>query len=182
MDIREQLARDLLGAPYGQLSLQKRSVIDLIADQKPSGLAPVLDHDKPGTFGERLADRVAQVGGSWGFIIAFGVILALWVGGNVMLATRAFDPYPFIFLNLMLSMIAAIQAPIIMMSQNRHGAIDRAAAEHDYIVNLRAELEIMLLHDKLDSLRERDILGRTDAISAQLKQLCEDVAVLKGRG
>jgi uncharacterized membrane protein len=156
-------------------------VIDLIADQKPSGLAPVLDHDKPGTFGERLADRVAQVGGSWGFIIAFGVILALWVGGNVMLATRAFDPYPFIFLNLMLSMIAAIQAPIIMMSQNRHGAIDRAAAEHDYIVNLRAELEIMLLHDKLDTLREHDILGRTDAISAQLKQLCEDVAVLKGR-
>ena len=181
MDIREQLARDLLGAPYGQLSQQRRSVIDLIADQKPSGLAPVLDHDKAGKFGERLADLVARVGGSWGFIIAFGAILALWVGGNVMLATRAFDPYPFIFLNLMLSMIAAIQAPIIMMSQNRHGAIDRAAAEHDYIVNLRAELEIMLLHDKLDTLRERDILGRTDAISAQLKQLCEDVAEIKER-
>jgi len=81
----------------------------------------------------------------------------------------------------MLSMIAAIQAPIIMMSQNRHGAIDRAAAEHDYIVNLRAELEIMLLHDKLDTLRERDILGRTDAISVQLKQLCEDVAEIKAR-
>ena len=96
--------------------------------------------------------------------------------------TRAFDPYPFIFLNLMLSMVAALQAPIIMMSQNRQGAIDRAAAEHDYVVNLRAELEIMLLHDKLDALRERDILARTDAIDAQLKQLCDDVSVLKARG
>jgi uncharacterized membrane protein len=78
-------------------------------------------------------------------------------------------------------MVAALQAPVIMMSQNRQGAIDRAAAEHDYIVNLRAELEIMLLHDKLDALRERDILARTDLISAQLKQLCDDVAVLKAR-
>ena len=100
---------------------------------------------------------------------------------NIALAARAFDPYPFIFLNLMLSMVAALQAPVIMMSQNRQGMSDRAAAEHDYVVNLRAELEIMLLHDKLDALRERDILARTDAIDAQLKQLCSDVAELKTR-
>ena len=156
-------------------------MIDLIADQKPSGLGPLAKVDERDGWA-KLADKVAQVGGSWGFILSFLVFLVLWVAGNIILATRAFDPYPFIFLNLMLSMVAALQAPIIMMSQNRQGAIDRAAAEHDYVVNLRAELEIMLLHDKLDALRERDILARTDAIDAQLKQLCDDVAELKARG
>ena len=180
MDMREQLARDLLGTSYGELTSQKKSVIDLIADQKPSGLGPLAKVDERDRW-EKLADRVASVGGSWGFIMSFMIVLAIWVTLNSLLASRAFDPYPFIFLNLMLSMVAALQAPVIMMSQNRQGKIDRAAAEHDYIVNLRAELEIMLLHDKLDGLRERDILARTDAISAQLKQLCEDVAVLKGR-
>ena len=180
MDIREQLANDLLGASYGQLTDTKKSVIDLIADQKPTGLGPLAKVDERDRWA-RLADSVARVGGSWAFIISFVVLLGVWVTVNVLLATRAFDPYPFIFLNLMLSMIAALQAPIIMMSQNRQGAIDRAAAEHDYVVNLRAELEIMLLHDKLDAIRERDILARTDAIGAQLKQLCEDVATLKAK-
>ena len=179
-DIHEQLARDLLDASYADLSQQKKSVIDLIADQKPSGLGPLAKVDERDGW-ERLADNVARVGGSWGFIISFGIVLVIWVSGNIALAARAFDPYPFIFLNLMLSMVAALQAPVIMMSQNRQGAIDRAAAEHDYIVNLRAELEIMLLHDKLDALRERDILARTELISAQLKQLCDDVAVLKAK-
>jgi len=180
MDLRERLALDLLGSSYAQLTEQKRSVIDLIADQKPSGLGPVAKLDERDRW-QRLADQVAKVGGSWGFIIAFLIALILWVGLNALLATRAFDPYPFIFLNLMLSMIAALQAPIIMMSQNRQAMVDRAAAEHDYVVNLRAELEIMLLHDKLDALRERDILARTDAIDAQLNQLCGDVAELKAR-
>ncbi|OYX51861.1 MAG: hypothetical protein B7Y90_00620 [Alphaproteobacteria bacterium 32-64-14] len=180
MDVREQLAMDLLGHPYGELTSQKKSVIDLIADQKPSGLGPLAKVDERDRWA-KLADKVAQVGGSWRFIITFVVALAAWVTLNALLATRAFDPYPFIFLNLMLSMVAALQAPIIMMSQNRQGIIDRAAAEHDYIVNLRAELEIMLLHDKLDALRERDILARTDAIGAQLKQLCDDMMELKAR-
>jgi hypothetical protein len=180
MDIREQLARDLLSAPYSELSQQKKSVIDLIADQKPTGLGPLAKIDERDAWA-KLADKVAQVGGSWAFIISFIVVLMIWVTGNVFLAARAFDPYPFIFLNLMLSMVAALQAPVIMMSQNRQGAIDRAAAEHDYVVNMRAELEIMLLHDKLDALRERDILARTDAIAAQLKQLCDDVAILKAK-
>jgi uncharacterized membrane protein len=180
MDLRERLALDLLGASYTQLTEQKRSVIDLIADQKPSGLGPVAKVDERDRW-QKLADQVAKTGGSWGFIITFVIALALWVALNVLLATRAFDPYPFIFLNLMLSMVAALQAPIIMMSQNRQALVDRAAAEHDYVVNLRAELEIMLLHDKLDALRERDILARTDAIDAQLKQLCSDVSELKAR-
>ena len=180
MDLRERLALDLLGANYDRLSEQKRSVIDLIADQKPSGLGPIAKLDERDRW-QKLADQVAKVGGSWAFILTFVLALGAWIFVNAVLATRAFDPYPFIFLNLVLSMVAALQAPVIMMSQNRQGIIDRAAAEHDYVVNLRAELEIMLLHDKLDALRERDILARTDAIDAQLKQLCSDVSELKAR-
>lgn len=109
------------------------------------------------TVGERLADRVAAVGGSWGFIILFALGLTVWTGANVVLRRAAFDPYPFIFLNLLLSMLAAVQAPIIMMSQNRQAAKDRLDAAHDYEVNLKAEIEIMALHDKLDQMRAREI-------------------------
>lgn len=105
------------------------------------------------TFGERLADRVAAVGGSWGFIIGFGLFLAAWaVLNTVVLAAHAFDPFPFIFLNLMLSMLAALQAPIIMMSQNRQAAKDRLEARMDYETNLRAEAQIEELHAKIDAL------------------------------
>ena len=101
------------------------------------------------TFGDRLADRVAAIGGSWGFIIAFGVVLLAWVLINsevlAALGFHAFDGYPYIFLNLVLSMLAAIQAPIIMMSQNRQAKKDRIAARHDYEVNLRTQLEIIRL-------------------------------------
>jgi uncharacterized membrane protein len=179
IDIHEQLARDLLNCAYAELSSQKKSVIDLIADQRPSGVGPVLQDERD--WWERLADSVARIGGSWSFIIGFCCALGIWIAANVILAVsgRAFDPFPFIFLNLMLSMVAALQAPIIMMSQNRQSAKDRAAAEHDYVVNLRAELEIMLLHDKLDALRERDILARTDSIDKRLDQLCTDVAAMR---
>jgi len=159
-DSREQLSKDLLGAAYDALTPVQRSVIDLIATEAPTDLDEKLKHDDR-TPGQRLADRVAEVGGSWAFIIGFGAALALWMSWNVL--TRglnlSFDPYPFIFLNLMLSMLAAIQAPVIMMSQNRAAQRDRKAAEHDYIVNLRAELEIMHLHDKVDALRKRELLG-----------------------
>ncbi len=111
------------------------------------------------TFGERLADQVATFGGSWTFIILFGVFLVLWTGANVWLLSQPFDPYPFIFLNLMLSMVAALQAPIIMMSQNRQALKDRENAALDYEVNLKAEIEIMALHDKLDVMREEHLAG-----------------------
>lgn len=105
------------------------------------------------TFGEKLADRVAAIGGSWGFIIGFGLFLAAWaVLNTVVLAKNAFDPFPFIFLNLMLSMLAALQAPIIMMSQNRQAAKDRFEARLDYETNLRAESQIESLHEKIDAL------------------------------
>jgi len=101
--------------------------------------------------GERLADSIARVGGSWSFIVAFLLFLVFWcIVNTVVLFTRAFDPYPFIFLNLLLSMVAAIQAPIIMMSQNRQAERDRFEAAKDYEVNLKAELEVLSLHQKID--------------------------------
>lgn len=103
------------------------------------------------SLGDRIADAIARVGGSWSFIIGFCVFLALWTIGNTyFLLARAFDPYPFIFLNLILSMVAAIQAPVIMMSQNRQATRDRLEAAKDYEVNLKAELEVLSLHQKID--------------------------------
>ena len=133
------------------------------------------------TFGQRLADRVAAVGGSWVFIIGFGVVLTGWIALNTVLATRAFDPYPFIFLNLMLSMLAAIQAPVIMMSQNRQGVKDRLDAAHDYEVNLKAEIEIMALHDKLDQLRAKDMEGLLRKQNEQIALLTKLVKGMPGK-
>ena len=107
------------------------------------------------TVGDRLADAVARFGGSWAFIVTFGVVLAAWVAVNVILATRAWDPYPFILLNLFLSMLAAIQAPIIMMSQNRQDAKDRVRSELDFAVNRKAEAEITQLAARLNRLEDR---------------------------
>jgi uncharacterized membrane protein len=130
--------------------------------------------DKKETFGEWLADRVASFGGSWTFIMSFGIFLVFWaIVNTVVLLTGAFDPYPFIFLNLMLSMLAALQAPIIMMSQNRQAIKDRAAAEHDYEVNLKAELEIMALHEKLDNLRNEHLTQMLTQQSEQIKLLTQ---------
>ena len=113
------------------------------------------------TMGDRLADAVARFGGSWSFIIAFGVVLVAWTAINVLLAVRAWDPYPFILLNLFLSMLAALQAPIIMMSQNRQDAKDRLRSELDFAVNRKAEAENIQLAAKLNRLEDRlDDLAR----------------------
>jgi len=109
------------------------------------------------TFGQKLADKVASFGGSWTFISIFGGVLLAWILLNSLILARSdssFDPYPYILLNLFLSMLAAVQAPIILMSQNRHSVKDRLDAAHDYEVNLKAELEILGLHEKLDELRD----------------------------
>src|SRR6185436_16193408 len=112
-----------------------------------------LELDQRVTFGDRLADRVARFGGSWAFILSFGAFLIVWMVINtIALFRRPFDPYPFILLNLILSTLAALQAPIIMMSQNRQETKDRLRAEHDYRVNLKAELEIRLLSERVDAL------------------------------
>lgn len=147
---QEELSQGLLGTTYADLSPVQRSVVDLIVSEAPSGVNPTLQTDDR-TFWARLADTVADVGGSWCFIGVFSCVLLGWAALNLLLArfAAAFDPYPFIFLNLMLSAVAALQAPVIMMSQKRQAVRDRLAAEHDYKVNLRAELEIMRLHDRL---------------------------------
>lgn len=120
------------------------------------------------SFGERVSDRVAGVVGSWRFVIIQSVVMVAWLALNIVAWTEHWDPYPFILLNLVLSFQAAYTAPIILMSQNRQSAIDRDAAEHDYDVNLKAELEIELLHQKLDLLREEEI-GRLIQIIKRLE-------------
>lgn len=128
------------------------------------------------TFGQRLSDQVASFGGSWPFLIIFGVILFGWIALNSLMLARhhaAFDPYPYILLNLVLSMLAAIQAPIIMMSQNRHAAKDRLDAAHDYEVNLKAELEILSLHEKIDKLCEQQWRELIDLQQEQIRVLQE---------
>ena len=174
---RAELAMGLLSCGYDELTPVQKSVIDLIATEAPSDVAPNLRGDDR-SFWERLADRVAEVGGSWNFIFAFGIVLALWIGWNLLPAKLVFDPYPFIFLNLMLSMLAAIQAPVIMMSQNRAAARDREAAEHDYVVNLRAELEIMHLHDKVDAMRNQQMMQLIKQQGETLKLLRKQVSEL----
>jgi uncharacterized membrane protein len=116
------------------------------------------------TRGQRVADGVAGVMGSWTFIIVQTVILLLWIAANLLGAIRRWDPYPFILLNLALSFQAAYAAPVIMMSQNRQQDIDRKAAENDYRINVKAELEIELLHEKMDQLRAQEVLGLTQAV------------------
>src|SRR5262249_51664845 len=150
------LAQQLLHAGLAPLSERDARVIARVA--KRVHVARNLNQvfEQRLTFGQRLADQVATVGGSWGFILGFGVFLAVWVVLNMLvLVEHSFDPYPFIFLNLLLSMLAALQAPIIMMSQNRQAAKDRLAAALDYEVNVKAELAIAQLHDKMDQLQER---------------------------
>ncbi|TGL61439.1 DUF1003 domain-containing protein [Leptospira sarikeiensis] len=123
------------------------------------------------TFGQRIADKVADFGGSWTFIILFGSGMALWIGLNVISSIWKFDPYPFILLNLLLSTLAAIQAPIIMMSQNRQEAKDRARSEMDYKINLKAELEIRHLHEKIDHILKNQWRRLTEIQQIQMQMM-----------
>jgi uncharacterized membrane protein len=149
------LAQHLLHAGSGPLSERDRRVIARIARRIRSAPDVNREFERSLTFGEKLADKVAAIGGSWGFIVGFCTFLLAWAVVNAaVLVQTAFDPYPFIFLNLLLSMLAALQAPVIMMSQNRQAAKDRLAAALDYEVNVKAEAAIADLHDKVDRLAE----------------------------
>lgn len=178
----DELSRQLLAIPYGDLTEVQKSVIDLIVAEAPTGLNRALVTDDRSGW-DRLADKVAAVGGSWAFIGSFSAVLLAWVALNLALGLfkLAFDPYPFIFLNLLLSTVAALQAPVIMMSQNRQATKDRANAEHDYVVNLRAELEIMHLHDKLDALRDRDIAALSQQNAQALARIEAQLAAMAAR-
>jgi uncharacterized membrane protein len=148
------LAQQLLHGGLEPLNDRERRIIGLVAKRVHTARDVNKVFDQRLTLGQRLADHVAAVGGSWGFIVGFMVFLAIWVAINaVVLLQPAFDPYPFIFLNLLLSMLAALQAPIIMMSQNRQAAKDRLAAALDYEINVKAEFAIAQLHNKIDALQ-----------------------------
>ena len=151
------IASRLLGAPYDSLDAGTQKVARHIAGRKHIARDVTQDFDAAPSPGQRAADAVAAFGGSWTFVGLFAAVMLFWVGLNAFLLMNrgaTFDPYPYILLNLFLSMLAAIQAPIILMSQNRQSEKDRISAGHDYEVNLKAELEIMLLHEKIDLLRE----------------------------
>lgn len=143
----------LLETEKGELTTLEQEVLDSIRDHDLLARNVDVEFEQKWSFGERLADRIAAFGGSWVFLMCFGAFLALWIGMNsLVLVWRPPDPYPYILLNLILSCLAAIQAPIIMMSQNRQEAKDRLRSQHDYQVNLKAELEIRHLHEKIDHL------------------------------
>ena len=145
---------------WHELTELEKRVLNSIVEKRRIARNPNQTFADERTFGERIADKVAAFGGSWTFIMTFGVILLVWVILNSLVLIRYgdnFDPYPYILLNLFLSMLAALQAPVIMMSQNRQAIKDRLDAQHDYEVNLKAELEIAHLHEKFDELRERVI-------------------------
>lgn len=157
---------------WQKLTERERHVIESIVAKKhvSRNISKAFEDER--TFGERIADRVAAFGGSWTFIVIFGGSIVLWVLVNsILLLNRGFDPYPYILLNLFLSMIAAVQAPIIMMSQNRQAARDRLDASHDYEVNLKAELEIRDLHEKLDDIREAKWMDLVEMQQEQIKLL-----------
>jgi uncharacterized membrane protein len=147
---REKYIESFLTKQIGELTSLEKTVLESLKDK--TTLTDKLDDDvQPSTYGERIADKVAEFGGSWTFIISFSVFLLGWILLNIFwLANKAFDPYPFILLNLILSTIAAMQAPVIMMSQNRQEDKDRDRAKNDYMVNLKAEMEVRMLHEKID--------------------------------
>jgi uncharacterized membrane protein len=153
---RYDYIRSLIEAERGELSDLEKEVVESLAKNEILSMHVDQQFESKLTFGQRLSDKMASFGGSWGFIIIFACILVLWISVNsYLLSLKPFDAYPFILLNLILSCLAAIQAPIIMMSQNRQEAKDRLRASYDYQVNLKAELEIRQLHQKLDHLLSR---------------------------
>ena len=155
-DFRKDYVKEVLEDELGELSALDNEVIESLHQHEILASNIEKQFEKKLTFGERLSDRIAEFGGSWKFLITFGAVIIVWIGANVvLLASRAFDPFPFILLNLILSCLAAVQAPVIMMSQNRAEARDRLRGENDYKINLKAELEIRHLHEKLDHLLRR---------------------------
>ncbi|QHL89430.1 DUF1003 domain-containing protein [Nibribacter ruber] len=150
---RTAFVESLLQEEFGQLTKLEKEVVSSISQNELLSKNTETTYEEQLTFGERVSDKIADFGGSWRFILSFLAFLALWMIINIIhLLGQPFDPFPFILLNLILSSIAALQAPVIMMSQNRQEEKDRLRAEHDYQINLKAELEIRQLHEKIDHL------------------------------
>ncbi|HXC18064.1 MAG TPA: DUF1003 domain-containing protein [Holophagaceae bacterium] len=170
----DEIASKLFGVPFESLDERAKKVARHIAERKTIARDTTKDFDAQASLGQRAADAVASFGGSWTFVGLFAALMLFWVGLNAFLLLnrgKTFDPYPYILLNLFLSMLAAIQAPVILMSQNRQSEKDRLNAEHDYEVNLKAELDIMLLHEKVDLLREKQWEELLEIQKEQLERL-----------
>ena len=163
MESDDAYLKDLLETENQQLS-KLHEIVKKAIEEEQLLTREINEHDAtvPLSFGDRLADQVAMFGGSWSFIVSFLLLMGLWIATNVYFLKGGFDPYPFILLNLILSCIAALQAPVIMMSQNRKEAKDRQRAQNDYLINLKAELEIRSLHQKMDL-----------SVIDQFKHLCD---------
>jgi len=177
-DYREKYITEYLVRQTGELTELEQKVIDSISDRATLSDKLVEDETQR-TFGQKIADKVAAFGGSWTFIIAFLGFILIWICLNVFwLANRNFDPFPFILLNLILSCIAAIQAPVIMMSQNRQESKDRERAKKDYMINLKAELEIRSLHEKIDHLilrQQQEIVEMQKVQTDMLSDIAKEV-------
>lgn len=173
-DFRGRYVHSLLESEKGELSSLENEVLRSLREHELLATDVDSAFEQKWTFGERLADRIASFGGSWAFLICFAIFLLLWVVLNsLVLLAHPLDPYPFIFLNLILSCLAAIQAPVIMMSQNRQEAKDRVRSQHDYQINLKAELEIRHLHEKVDHLLSHQWDRLVEIQELQLQLLSE---------
>ena len=183
---RKKYLETLIRDEIGELNTLEKEVVDAIQSNKILSENIEPDIEEQLSVGQKLADKIAEFGGSWIFIIVFFCFLFLWMIVNMlMLHNRSWDPYPFILLNLILSCIAAIQAPIIMMSQNRQEQKDRIRSEHDYKVNLKAELEIKLLHEKLDHLmihQNRRLLEIQEIQTDFLEDILQQVKTSQNKG
>lgn len=179
---RMEYIQNLLESEKGELTSLDHEVLESLQRHETLSSNVDAEFEKDLPPGEKMADGLASFGGSWTFIIIFASILFVWIALNsVLLLKRPFDPYPFILLNLVLSCLAAIQAPVIMMSQNRQEAKDRLRSQHDYRVNLKAELEIRQLHDKIDHLLSHQWERLVEIQQIQVELLSE-LAQFRGRG
>ena len=179
---RANYVKNVLEKEKGEISTIEEQVIRSVKENELLSKNINTEFEQKLTFGERLADKIADFGGSWNFIVIFGGVLLLWVAVNSMiLIWRPFDPYPFILLNLVLSCLAAVQAPVILMSQNRQESRDRLRSEHDYLINLKAELEIRHLHEKIDHLLMNQWQRLLEIQQIQM-ELMEELAHKTARG
>lgn len=175
---RSEFVHNILSEEKGDLSEFEKEVLDSIVAKDILSKDIESSYETKASWGQRLSDKIAKFGGSWPFIIIFLTFIFIWMLINIMILSKhSFDPYPFILLNLVLSCIAAIQAPVIMMSQNRQEAKDRVRSMHDYQVNLKAEVEIRRLHDKMDHLLKQQGIRMLEIQQIQL-DLMEEISKL----